>query len=379
MKATVRDLDVLNAIQPLQVATYLRANGWHEQSRIADKATVWIQMTNSGEEFEILLPLKPESRDFPLLISQVLETLEIAERRSQLEILSALTTSSADVILVRVNHPDAVDGSMPIDDCVLLLQSARNMMMSAACSALEPKAYFPSRKPNQATKYLNRVCLGQTERGSYILTVISPVVAPVADRVKEVSSSRQDPFERKVTKTLIQALEAIRIAVEQAGSPHNLEPFNTTVQKGVSSNLCEALMEMNKGGRNTGLTIEVSWSSILSRPSDVPQKVTLPASAIPVIEAVAEKFKTYLLKKIELRGEVIKLQRLGGETGKVTILSAIEDKQRRIKVELTREEYELATKAHQECIPVVCYGNLIKEGRSFELQNPQNFALARNQ
>lgn len=171
MKATVRDLDVLNAIQPLQAATYLRANGWHQQSQIADKASVWIQMTDSGEEFEILLPLKPESRDFPLLMSQVLETLEIAEQRSQLEILTTLTTSSADVIRVRVNHPDATDGSIPIDDCVLLLQSVRDMMLSAACSALEPKAYFPNPKPDRATKYLSRVSLGQTERGSYILTV----------------------------------------------------------------------------------------------------------------------------------------------------------------------------------------------------------------
>lgn len=301
MKATVRDLDVLKAIQPLQVATYLRANGWHEQSRIADKASVWVQMTDSGEEFEILLPLKPESRDFPLLMSQVLETLEIAEQRSQLEILTTLTTSSADVIRVRVNHPNAADGSIPIDDCVLLLQSVRDMMISAGCSALEPKAYFPNRKPDRATKYLSRVSLGQTERGSYILTVISPVTLVLgAARVKEVSPSSPDPFERKVTKTLVQALEAIRIATEQAGSPHNLESFNATVQEGVSSNLCKALVEMNKGGGNTGLVIELSWSSTLSKPSDVPQKVTLPASAMPIIEAVAEKFKTYLLDNSNL-------------------------------------------------------------------------------
>lgn len=152
------------------------------------------------------------------------------------------------------------------------------------------------------------------------------------------------------------------------------------MQEGVSSNLCKALVEMNKGGGNTGLVIELSWSSTLSKPSDVPQKVTLPASAMPIIEAVAEKFKTYLLDSFKLQGEVIKLQRLRGEkTGKVTILSSIEDKQRRIKVELTKEEYELATEAHQERIPVVCYGNLIEEGRSFELQNPRKFALARNQ
>jgi len=88
MKAVIRDLDVLKAIEPPQVATYLQANGWNQESMIADKASIWIQKTDAGEEFDILLPLKSEFTDFPILISQVIENLESAEDRSQLEIIS---------------------------------------------------------------------------------------------------------------------------------------------------------------------------------------------------------------------------------------------------------------------------------------------------
>ncbi|MEW6496994.1 MAG: hypothetical protein AB1589_31400 [Cyanobacteriota bacterium] len=90
MKATVRDLDILKAIQPDQVATYLQEKGWHEKRQIAEHASIWSLKSDSGEEFQIVLPLNSEIPGFPVSMNIVLETLEIAEGRSQLEILDDL-------------------------------------------------------------------------------------------------------------------------------------------------------------------------------------------------------------------------------------------------------------------------------------------------
>jgi hypothetical protein len=97
MKATVKDLDILKAIQPQQVATYLQSKGWHEQRQIAEQASIWTQRTSSGEEFQIVIPLNSEIPGFPVSMNIVMETLEIAEERSQLEILDDLISCVPNV------------------------------------------------------------------------------------------------------------------------------------------------------------------------------------------------------------------------------------------------------------------------------------------
>jgi hypothetical protein len=101
MKVTVRDVDVLKSIKPLNTIAYLQEHGWHERNRI-HQVSIWTRDTFAEDKLKIQLPLDPEFDDFPLRMSEVLETLEIAEDRSQLEILTDITTASADSDLVSV-------------------------------------------------------------------------------------------------------------------------------------------------------------------------------------------------------------------------------------------------------------------------------------
>ena len=371
MKATVEDFDVLKSIQPQQVVAYLQASGWREQNQIADRASIWIREINSEKQLQLLLPLDRELEDFPLRMSKVLQTLEIAEQRSQLEILSALTTPPADVIRIRLTYPDFRDGSIPIDDGVHFFDNAKNMIMAAACSTVEPKAYFNKIKPKQATKYLGKVRIGQTERGSYILTIISPI-----NEIKE-SLLSQEPFEREVIKKLVQSLEFILRFSERGERPDNLENFSEIIQQGVSANLCKALVGMDKSGKGRGLEISLSWSSRLSAPANAPGKIIVPHKLMPLIADLGKKLKAYLYNKnFEARGQVIKLARkMDAEIGRITVLATVEQMQRSINIELADPEYQLATQAHKEGMKVVCYGDLIQYGGSFVLKNPRNFQI----
>jgi hypothetical protein len=77
---------------------------------------------------------------------------------------------------------------------------------------------------------------------------------------------------------------------------------------------------------------------------------------------------------IEIQGVVIKL-REEVETGKVTMMGCVLGKLRKIYVDLAEPDYNLAIKAYQERIPVICSGDLSKEGEAFVLKNPRTFAL----
>jgi hypothetical protein len=77
----VRD-DRPSALQPLDVAAYLRSTGWHPVERIGDKGTAWTRTAASGGEAEILVPLRAELRDFTARMADVLTTLAAVEDRS---------------------------------------------------------------------------------------------------------------------------------------------------------------------------------------------------------------------------------------------------------------------------------------------------------
>ncbi len=75
-----------------------------------------------------------------------------------------------------------------------------------------------------------------------------------------------------------------------------------------------------------------------------------------------------------VQGIVIKLQETA-DTGKVTIMGVVVGKLRRIHFDLAEPAYDLAIKAYQARISVICQGDLVKQGRYFTLQNPQHFTL----
>ena len=88
------------------------------------------------------------------------------------------------------------------------------MMMAVACAAALPgRPSYGPRVPSAAAEYLDGVRIGQTEPGSYVITVISDVAVPeqqalVADETMHVDV----PFERRVTTTLVEALAAAQVA-----------------------------------------------------------------------------------------------------------------------------------------------------------------------
>ncbi len=110
MKVTVRDAEILKTIEPQQLREYLQAHGWYEDRPFLDNATIWLKQDSDRGEFEILLPLKQKLRDYVPRIREAIETLEIVENRSQLEILSELITTANNItiqgVVMQIHTPN---------------------------------------------------------------------------------------------------------------------------------------------------------------------------------------------------------------------------------------------------------------------------------
>ena len=378
MSRSAFDISLLDTVKPQEVQGYLESHGWIQQEQIGNKASIWIQPCEDGDEFEVLLPHIQELRDYSENISTLIETLEIAEQRSQIEILNDLTNYSADILRVRVNTPKTVNGRIPFNDGIKFSHAVKKLIISATQATIKPEAYFEKKgSSSEVDRHLETLQMGH-EKGSYVLDIISPLPSQTTLNFGGKLSDISEPFSRKTMKQLARSLQIVKNLAERVSSKEmDVEHFLEVVSEGVSANLCDAIVEIDKSGEHTGVDIKLSWSPILKISNDVPTAIFLSRNIIPVIESAAQRLKSIHKENFELRGIVINLHRLPEtRTGKVTIKSNIDDKNRDVAVQLQDEDYEIAVQAHKEQSIIVCYGELSKEGKTFNLLNPRRVTIA---
>ncbi|RAU21684.1 hypothetical protein CU669_11950 [Paramagnetospirillum kuznetsovii] len=381
MKVRIEDRAVFRSLSPITVQAYLLSRGWAEVERWEGRAVVY---RGASEKWQALVPLNAELGDYEARMVDVVRAVASAEERSELSVLIDLTTTGADIVRIRAVE-NAEDGSLPIDAGVKLYQQAREILLSAACTAASPdrpRAVFYSRKPQSATDYIDSLRIGQTEKGSYIITLLSPV-APALDDSGQLSLGPQfdpDPFERKVTKTLIGALVATKAAVAEAlDKDSQVEHFEEHLRDGVNANLCEALAHLTEAGGT--IDIDVSWAEV--RPlfeRTAPQhKVRFEAQTSQVLLKAAEFLRTKEpMTGQQLQGWVYGPKRPPkAKLGQASLKVFVDEKPVSVTaVDLDDETYALLAEANKRRLPISCEGDLFpKKSRGYELRNIQNLVM----
>ena len=104
----------LQALKPLEVASYLRVQGWRQEADLNGKGSLWLLGPGNGhDEADVTLPLRRDLGDFELRMSEVVRTLGRVEKRPEAEILQDLLTTSSDLIRVRAPSREAESGLAP--------------------------------------------------------------------------------------------------------------------------------------------------------------------------------------------------------------------------------------------------------------------------
>jgi hypothetical protein len=374
MNVDIRDATTVAALRPTEVTAYLRASGWHEQQR-RDTWSVWMK----GDEFEVIVPLSRQLHDFALRMGDVLRTLSKIEQRSQVEIFADLTTISADVIRVRASEPESADGTVSLVEGVMLVQEAMDMMAAAACAAVAPKPLYRARRPQEAADYLRGLRLGQTERGSFVVTIVSRVSPSLAGpKAPHEELFPEEPFERRVSYTLVDSLAALRSAAESAASNATFDAFANAVSEGVSANLCDAMVGMGRHLSDSGsLAVELSWARTRATRQGVVSRVAFPREFIPIFEEAARLFRERSpFEDFEIRGVVRRLDRSeSADIGTATVDAPIDHRFRPVSMALAGADYQVAIQSHDRRIPMIAEGVLTKQGRSLILHNLINVRL----
>lgn len=367
MKLHIDDSAHLDAITPIDLLGYLRAHGWCEARRDSN-AALW----TFGSE-EALVPLKPAFRDYARRVLETIRTLAVVEDRSELAVFRDVKAASADVIRIRAVAPDFSSGTMPVGEALALVERSRELLLAAACAASSKRSVFHSRKPNEATAFMQRVRMGQTELGSYVVTLQAPVPPALQQQLPNVAPSVVDePFERRSTTTLLTALHALQGAVESSMSTGSQQPFSDAVAGGVSANLCEAIVDLYAGCRADAIELAINWAAV--RPpllAAMPTRITLAREWVEPLKTASSLFRAQQPEQAEVVGYVVKLEKSEREPrGVATLYGDVAGSHRRVRLELSASDYATAIEAHRDGTALRAKGELAKDGRSWLLRAP---------
>ena len=355
----------LTAISPMALSAYVRAAGWRHTDTFGDHSDVY-----TGFQLpEIIVPRTQRLGDYPDVVARLVGVFSVVAGLDEAALYADLLVADRDVVRVRVDD-GALDGSIDIGTGSTLVSGARDMVLAAACSLHDPRPVYRAGANRDANEIVRRVRLGQTERGSFVVTLFSPSIAPaLQDPLLPWFEHDDDPDERKVIRRLAGALAAAHQATERTAAGHP-DAFAGSVGVGASANLCEALAQMIEPFPD--LDVSVTWAR--TRPMRVVRDVVRFSHAdASILREAARSFRNREAQlDVRLFGSVQRLKRDDTETdGTVTLRASIDGRTQSITAVLSSSDYNRAIEAHQARAPVVAEGDLDRFGQRWHLVNPR--------
>ncbi len=251
-----------------------------------------------------------------------------------------------------------------------LVSGAVKSLLASACSVQRPRRVHPRMTLGDAEAFVRECCLGQTEHGSYVLTIDTPL-----DIRGEVVAG-QLPFGRRTTTYLMQATGYLAQSIRRGESSRILDEIADAPL--VSANLCEALVEMMPSDESADLGLVTTWSPLV--PSTTPATVRLERAMFATIEQIAQQLRpTHGEQVAHFVATVVELSGApnpeGWLEGEVVLHVHADDQLLKVRVNLDPEAYRLAGEAHFQQRYVSVRGILQRGRRTHQLVDTRDFRV----
>ena len=359
MRVSIHDRAALLAVSPAALSAYARSAGWSRQDPYRVHSDIYVGEARP----EIIVPRTERLGDYASVVATLIDTFATVVGQDELAVYRSLVTADRDVVRVRAGEGN--DGSVTLSAGVELLGGVRDMLLSAACSLREARPVYRPGANREAVELLAGLRLGQTEQGSFVVTVLTGAVpAPLPGLFPDLDD-RNAPTERRLTKRLVGAVAAARVAAERTAAG-DASAFGEVVADGVSANLCDALVRLIEPFPT--LDVDVSWAR--TRPVNGAAAVVRfgRADAVVLREAARALRDRAPRSGVRLCGFVRRLKRgEGGEDGTITLSAKIDGQRQSVSAVLERADYDRAVQAHRDRTPIVLVGDLDRVGQRWRL------------
>ncbi len=359
---------------PAELASYLRSKQWS----FVELRSNWAIYRRGAPEDEVTIevPQLAAAGDYGRSVSVLLEDLSTIESRPPAMILRDVRAATVDTIRVALEGTAMRDGRISISDGARAFDGARNLVLAAACSVLDRRLVHAKRKPDAAMALIDRARFGQTEIGSFVMTI----EASVAPRLQGTLLEDDDfdaPLERKTSVLLATALQATQSALQESTATGSIEPFRSRAALGVSANLCDAVVELLHGSGAERLKTSFSFAAHRPLHHPAPSMVAFTADAAQVLTEASSALRAQAsFPAYVLVGTIVALSsRDPSAGGTITVRGDVEGQLKNVRITLPATDYPRAIQAHQDVALVAIVGDLVAEGRTLTLQNAHGLSV----
>ncbi|WP_422071174.1 hypothetical protein [Tranquillimonas rosea] len=343
----------INNIDPITFRDFMKAHGWTiVEEGLKDNIYVFRNSDYRGRE--IAIPTEKSAPDyFDALEVSLLKLNSLLGSDSE-QLVHRIMSTMEDVIRIRV-YSDHIENSIPLNFASTLVKNVEKMLKAAACTVVRPRANHPRLSMGEATQLIENSKFGQTEEGSFIITVSCPVEAMDSQGVLNFSEQdREAPFVRKVFGTAHDAMALLQSSIKSDTVEQLVEQTKTSQNPIISANFCEALTAMHDDGINNSLDAMFSWSSMRKRGKlRTDNDLIFQRAYFPLIEEVRRELRSVEESKVEtFIGTVERLEGELGDDGRraggvvLSLLLSESDEMVRARVSLDADHYERADQAH---------------------------------
>lgn len=364
------ELEKVASLSPNYVAAYLQQSGWSDEGKFGAFGRIFSRkLTATDEVTELVVPMKSSLIGYGRRMSELVSELALAEDRAPTSVLFDLALTPFDVIKVRDRDADT-HGSIRFDEGLDLHTEAKNLVIAAARSAAsdQPRKAWKGRRPEIVNEYLSRVRLGQTERRSFSITVLSPYSF---EPNSQTSLLDDDAFGRRVTKAFGRSLGAVERALSESVGA-DVVAFDQAVSEGVSADLCYALSKL--ADTDSGIEISVAWSP--ARPLRTPFVLQLSRDDGAILAEVAKAFSAQEPEpEAILEGPISVIEGASDPSGYAIVDCLIGDRVRRVRVQYGEDQRATVFEAAREKRWVRLSGDLVRDGRTLKLINSRELKV----
>lgn len=359
------------------VFAYLRADGWS----LHETKGAWrtFEKDIDGESVGLEVPATSDARSYEASINRLLRDLELIEDRPTNQIEKDVRSSSFDVVRLRLVGA-LHNGRIPVESGAKAFHAARDLMLAAACSTLLPtRSMFTRRKPDKAMDYLRSAKFAPSEAGSFIISIESPIPPKLRPSQADLFDSSDgqsldrdpQPFERAVGLRLASGVSASRSLVDEIAADESSDLVLRSIERGVTSNLCDAIAQFVATDIAERVEIGVRWSGL--RPSPIrPATTTFHREHHAALRAISATLRDVgVFDDCEVFGPVRKLNSEDLDLGGTIQLIMMDEpaRLRKVSIALASAAYKMALEAHADNRWFTCVGELHYHKGAYYLTN----------
>lgn len=369
---SVNFMDLTEKISPLLFAKYLKDMGW-EQFQSKRQHIKIFQCEKNNDFFQIVIPTDKRLNDYKEAMYKAVVTVSEAENKSVEQVMLYLLNPNADILKIRLEKKDVESGNILFDDAIRMYENAKKLLAATTLDILHPKKYHQGRIDDCVLKFLSNCRFGQTEIGSYVVSVVCPFAELDENeeyRQLSIFSNEEqcaNSLTRQVTSRVMENIYFIKNKIDNGESDKLLLQNNGKI---ISANFYEALGGLNLDSDGTDVEFIAEWSPIVKNVDCAKDRILLTHDYYQPIESTIGKLKEKTNKSTKIIGRIKKLESSPDvqkrKIGKITVVYLDEnDKPKTVTANLNKNEYDKAIKAHERGFHIEIVGEVSSGKRPF--------------